>query len=268
MIPAVKRQIPFEIKRRILSALLRFRRKVDFAIIGFPKCATTSIAQNLLAVPGIALPSYEVQLRDYILGKIDTDNPSRRFGIKNPNLIYEQHNITALVDRNPKIQLLLCLRRPTDWLFSFYQYRKLHIENNNEWIMPYVRTNPELSEINFDDIVYNGKDLIGANVKKGVFSDNIKFLLKYVPASQIHITLLEEIASHPTKAYEKIFTFLNLDPTLMPTVPMKANQNRDLYESKIHFEDHLEYLDRYYQTKNIELNQLLFEKWGIKNSYW
>ena len=256
------------VKSKIISTFLYFNRKVDFAIIGFPKCATTSICVNLSDIPGVFLPKHEIQVRDLMLGKLSIDQNAGIFGIKNSNLIYEEHNLRALSERNRLIKVILCLRKPSDWFYSFYQYRKLEIRENKNWIKGRMRASEGYESVNLDDIVYRGKNLIGVNLEKGFFSDYIGRMLKFLEPSQILIIFIEEIKRNPVNVYKRIFEFLYLNQDFLPALPVIANQNDHLYESKTLYSRQLAYLDSFYGPKIKELNFQLKQYWGIENSYW
>jgi len=264
----IRKSLPFPLKRAIIGALLHLRKKVDFGIIGFPKCATTSIGRNIERIPGVFLPSYEIQTRDLIRFRIYKGHETEIFGIRNPNLIYERHNLTAIIDRNPDIKLILCLRNPTDWLFSFYQYRKMEIRNSKLWIKARFQSDPDSIATTFEDIIYRKKTLFGVHLERGIFADHIQFILKHCSPQQILILFLEEVSRSPMDAYRKIFDFLNLNLQFLPSVPVSANRNRNFYEPKDRYMEQLKYLDSYYNLKNKELNALLQKHWGIVNNYW
>lgn len=267
MISIIKKHLPFPVKYRLVSALLYLRRKVDFAIVGFPKCATTSIGGNISDAPGVFLPSHEIQVRNMIFSKLDRGKKDDLIGIRNPNLIYEMHNLAALISRNPRIRLIISLRDPASWLYSFFQYRRLEIENNAQWLRRHVNTSG-LKDIRFDDIVYKGQSLMGADLQKGNFIYYIQSLLKYAEPDQILILFMEELSKDPGKTYEKIFRFLNLDYDSVPAEPIKANIHNASYEPKSMYRNQLEYADVYYGPMKKELNALLERQWGIKNTYW
>ncbi len=268
MFAQIKKHVPFPIKSRLISLSLIPRQKVDFAVAGFPKCATTSIGQKIATAKGIFLPGYEVQMQHLISGKIEKKGEKDLFGIRNPNLIYEMHNLKALINKNPRIRIILSMRDPTSWLYSFYQYRRMEILNNSPWIQRHLKKMPNLCNVRFDDILYNGQSLMGVTLKKGNFVFHINKLLKYLPPTQILILFLEELAQNPDNTYKKIFHFLNIDYDSVPDKPIKANENNPFYEPKSLYQNQLKYLDDYFKSMKDELNALLELRWGIKNDYW
>jgi len=104
-----------------------------FAIIGFPKCGTTSLRTNLQLVTAIAMPEYELPLADephamkwsprvssLLYGGA---NASRKVGVLHPSIIYSIHDLARLVAVRPAISVVVCTREVLGWLDSFYNYR-------------------------------------------------------------------------------------------------------------------------------------------------
>lgn len=253
----------------ILGSLLQKKHPIDFAIIGFPKCATTSIHKTLVNSPSICIPDYEMQIKHYIKQDIYPKQNHPLFGIKNPNLIYEGHNLRALYHANPNIKIVVGLRNPTKWLYSFFHYRKLEIQNNRDWLnnRKYLKTTQNFSDINFKELVDSNLNLLGSCIGNGIYINFISELLKIFPSSNIHIYFLEEIADNPLQVYHQLYSFF--DMTYDESWPRKtANRNYKKYERKEKYKETLTDLDNYYAPYNKKLNRLLKEIWGIKNNHW
>jgi Sulfotransferase domain len=242
--------------------------KIEFAVIGFPKCATTSIHKTLVPVSSVYMPDFEVQVPSLTKGWLKQPADTVKLGIKNPNLIYEPHNVLALLKSNRNMKFIVSMRNPADWLFSFYQYRMLEIRKDKDWLKPVLAKHPAYRNITFADVVEGGKDFFGLSKKSGFFVDYLKELLNWVAPEQILILMMEEIADNPIEAYERIFQFLGIDKGISAESGVEANKNNMLYDNKAEFNNLLEFLAEYYKPKNEELHDLLLTKWNYDNVYW
>lgn len=256
------------IRWKIAGSILSKQRRMQVAIVGFPKCATTSVQVNLSNQDGIDIPGHEVQTIDLLRKRVSFSEKANLCGIKNPNLIYETHNLRAIIKANPDIKLIIGLRNPANWLYSFYQYRKYEMSRaEGSWVKNKAKKLPELETITFDEVVYNNADLLGASRSKGNFVDYLKPVITWVEPGQVLIYFLEEMAQEPEKTYGRIFDFLGLEH-MDCSMMLQANRKAKNYEKKQHFQEQMEYLSNYYSEKNSELNQFLGENWNIVNPYW
>lgn len=254
-------------KSSVLSSALRFREQIDFAVIGFPKCGTTSIHANLMSSGSIYMPDYEVQIKNYIKGDVGFEGDAPIKGIKNPNLIYEPHNWMALCRANPEVKFILGLRNPTAWLFSFYQYRKKEINQGKAWLAERIDKSPRISEISFKDIVYGNENIVGASLAHGKFVNWLEPLAKYVPRDNVFLFFVEELAEHPDRVYQSMSNFLGVDYNPVDP-PIEANRHARTYEDKQVYKAELDYLNQYYSEWNKSLNKLLINEWGVRNDWW
>jgi Sulfotransferase domain len=258
--------LPF--RSEVYGRLIANKINIEFAVIGFPKCATTSIHKTLASSPNVYMPDFEVQVPSLARGWLKRPSNGIKLGIKNPNIMYEPHNFLALLKSNRNMKFIITMRNPTDWLFSFYQYRMLEIRKNKEWLKPILAKHPEFKNVTFADVVGEDKDFFGLSKKSGFFVDYLKEILNWVSPEQILILMTEEIAENATKAYEKIFQFLEIDKENCLASGIEANKNNILYDNKCEFKDQLTILADFYKPKNKELHDLLLTKWNYNNVYW
>ncbi len=242
---------------------------IDFSVVGFPKCATTSIHKTLEKLPDLYMPDHEVQVANIMSGKQEwPENHYSLMGIKNPNLVYEYHNLLALYKSNKNMKFIISMRNPSDWLFSFYQYRMLEIRSNNSWLLPVLNKHPEYKDISFDDVVYNKKSFLGVSIEHGFFIDYLLDIFRWIPKENIHLVMLEEIASEPVEAYSRIFNFLGIKDLENDAAGVVANNKNSFYARRDDFITQLSFLDNIYKQKNNQLKEVLKEKFGYDNIYW
>jgi len=98
----------------------------NVAIIGFPKCATTSLIHFLQTyfhkdyhiLPGE--PNHEE-----VLSALNLDDRSPPLLFKNPSIIYELSKWTPILQQ---CKIIICFQHPIDFIQSYYQYRRMEIE--------------------------------------------------------------------------------------------------------------------------------------------
>jgi len=263
---AIKKAL-LPVRSAVSGRLIGKKTKIDFAVIGFPKCATTSIHKTLENVADVYMPSYEVQVPTLKNGWLNLPEDKQILGIKNPNIIYESHNLLALYRSNKNMKFVISMRNPSDWLFSFYQYRMLEIRNKQKWLELRLEKNPEYRDISFDDVVYNKKSFLGVSISAGYFVDYLADVFKWVPKENILIMMTEEIADNPSHAYSRLFKFLNVDDAKKNS-GIRANDKNKLYERREDYASHLAFLDDVYAKKNKDLNLFLHKVANYENSYW
>jgi hypothetical protein len=103
----------------------------DFIIIGFPKCGTTSLVDNLSKHSKINM-FYDVGNKEsvyyhtshyYKLGKDfykDKLKPGMVNGEKNPTYIWNTFTLLNIKRRLPNVKVIISLRNPPDYLYSWY----------------------------------------------------------------------------------------------------------------------------------------------------
>lgn len=242
------------------------RPKIDFGIIGFPKCGTTSLYWNLRKHLEICMVSGEqpiLQLREQ--ASLLTPNIGQIIGFKTANFIYHNDIISELIGINPNMKMIVCLREPVSWLFSFYKYRRLEIEQNREWLQSNLQNNPILRTITFDQIVYEEANFLGVHKEKGCFVKYLEKLTSLVSPDQILITFLENVKQFPKQEYQRILSFLNLPEDQIELEKLdKHNVNKDKYESKEQYRQQLTSLHEYYSESVHQLNDFLTNNFDLK----
>jgi Sulfotransferase domain len=177
---------------------------LDFAILGFPKCGTSTMMRWLNQHPSASVIDTEVydlmqnrpaQLvnRLYQLPKGD----SYKRGYKSPNDIYQSHVLRYLQTFWPETRILVGLRHPVRWFESLYNFKV----NNYESMKP-----PQ-------ELVggcYSGSK--GVCTYKAQFHIALARLGKTNPSSpeeqQVEPKFKKHIKEQPPKIPNKIFLFV------------------------------------------------------------
>lgn len=106
--------------------------KVEFVIIAFPKCGTTSLVDNLNKHSKINC-YHDIGNNESILFHADTFyNAEKREkyekylvegkinGEKNPTYIWNHFSLLNIHKYNPNMKVIICLRNPVDYIYSWY----------------------------------------------------------------------------------------------------------------------------------------------------
>lgn len=104
---------------------------LDFAIIGFPKCGTSSLKRWLNTSSSIFLDGYEVNglsnnkpddVVQHLYDVVSSQKPKVKVGIKNPTDL--ESSLQYYNRYFPNTQLFVLLRHPIHWFQSFYNFRR------------------------------------------------------------------------------------------------------------------------------------------------
>lgn len=225
-------------------------KQIDFAIIGFPKCATTSIAMNLSSNYSNALyilprepDHFEIQYFNFPEQKL--------IGLKNPEIIYHLHQWTYVFNSSTKF--IVCIRDPVDQLFSYYQYRKMELEQTQHWKQTPMMT--------FNDILYNHAELLGCSLQHCKQDKYLATLLSIYSPQQILLVDFNEITFHFDTSFKRICLFLNLE---VHEVVDSAIENINHFKTPLHLsEKDLKTLEDEFKETKQKLNQFLQENYTI-----
>lgn len=219
---------------------------VDFAIIGFPKCGTTSMIFNLTKCSSLYIVPKEPSLQLLTEMKLPEN---KKNGFKHPSAIYNLSSWNELLQHK---KIIICWRDPIEHLISFYQYRKKEIELNAKWVREMRNANPTCRfQYTFEDVL-NGMDFFDCSLAKSRMDVYTYEVMKRYPLSKILIIHFDELKENPRLFYSKICYFVGIDPSELPTDFEVANQNSDKIDMNLTPEQQ-EFLHNYYKdtTKNM-----------------
>ena len=229
---------------KTLGAINTFKEKyrklphLKFAIIGFPKCGTSSLLHNLNKHPDIQMPKKEMRVSSAI--------SSRQYnGFKYPEIIYHENRIDLLLQHNPDIKFIIGIRRPEEWFFSFFNYRKLEEKQGK-----IKRRN-----VSFHNALYDNAPFHGVLKDGGNFYKYINNVLK--KTNNVYIYDLTSMQNSPIVLYKKIFKFLNINPQKYDFSGIKKiNVCGNQYTEKLLKKDK-SFLGEYYKEDQKKLKMLL-----------
>jgi hypothetical protein len=142
---------------------------LDFGIIGFPKCGTTTMMHWLGSHPEIGALQREImalqrqhpaRLLRYILNELPEGKLIR--GYKSPNDVEDQRALNKLAQHYPKTKLIVGLRHPVLWFESFYNHRV-----QNGMIMPKLMDVTEGCQNGYHGVCVGRAGFLGNLVRLG-----------------------------------------------------------------------------------------------------
>jgi len=223
--------------------------QLDFMIIGFPKCGTTTIAKSLEKHNKINLFNQKIYLCEtYFLNiNINFDYYSnnkyffKKFwrdgkinGCKNPLQISSLFNLKILYNLNPEMKIIICMRNPVKALISFYFMLKKNDFYLNDFNHYFENNKYSYFYINY---------IIWANS----FFKNI------------HYFILKKYEKNPVEELNKIFKFLGVDEKEIEMIHENKNNDKEEIENEL-----IDKLREYYK----EPNELLFKFLGRRIPEW
>jgi hypothetical protein len=196
------------------------RRKLDFVIAGAQKGGTCTLDAIFRKHPQIQMArlkethffddeKHHWEAPDY--DKLDAYFPrrdDRLRGEATPITLYWRPAIRRLYQYNPDIKLILLLRNPVERAFS-------------HWRMAYSKGRDTM---HFSDAVREGRDRMQSQaeveglhryfsyVERGLYGQQLAYLLDYFPRQQIHCEVSEEFFGDQAATLRRLATFLAIRP--------------------------------------------------------
>jgi hypothetical protein len=198
--------------------------QVDFIGIGAPKCGTTWLFYALGLHPDICLsepkePRYFSRDDFEIFCDINNDElpsvdhkhaedlsryarhykhclPHSIKGEFSTDYMYHEEAPRRIYRNFPNIKLLVCVRNPVDWAYSWYSARRDY----------------------YNETTYNTieeqLDHDSGFLYVGYYAKYLKRYLEYFSREQIKIIRFEDIVQEPKRTIRHLFEFLNADPEI------------------------------------------------------
>ena len=185
----------------------------NFIIIGFPKCGTTSLVENLEKHSKINM-FYDIGNKESVffhsnqIYKFGEDFYKDKIvkgkinGEKNPTYIWD--HITCMnIKRNlPNVKVIISLRNPVDYLYSWYH--QVHINSQCD--------DPECKECKKDIPTFEEFINEPLQIKNSLFINHIIRAIDIFGRKNILFFIQEDYEENSQRELNKIFNFLNISP--------------------------------------------------------
>lgn len=205
-------------------------KKIDLAIVGAQKAGTTSLKNYMSEHPEIYTHAqiecaYFNTAKDYEKGWDHTlatyfpDLPKHlksKLVMKNAGLYDIEEGIERLKAHNPEMHLVLLVRNPLERAWSSYTMEKTAgwLKRDFSEVIDELRK----GQWEYTDQMYR------LFVRLGLYSEQIKTMLKYFPESQIHVYRFEDMKNEPERICSEIFGFLGVDSNFKPNLKRVHNK--------------------------------------------
>lgn len=231
----------------------------DFIIIGFPKCGTTSLVDNLSRHSKINM-FYDVGNKEsvyyhtshyYKMGNDFYKNkikPGMVNGEKNPTYIWNNFTLLNIKRRLPNVKVIISLRNPPDYLYSWYH--QLHV-NSKKCDCEKCKNNKEENKMTFERFIE-----MPHQIENSYFINHIIRAIDIFGRKNIHFLVQEEYEQDSQKELNKIFSFLGLKHENFPEITkFKGKRPNGHIDQKLRNK-----LIKKYETHNKNLFNILGRK--------
>jgi len=221
--------------------------QVDFMIIGFPKCGTTSLAKCLNKHNEINLFSQKQEFNEtYFFFYNNYYSPLNKNkickslkdgkinGYKNPIQIKKLFNLKILQNHNPNIKIIICMRNPVKAFISYLYF--MSKQNSFSYNFNNFFENENITYVYINYIIWANS-----------FFKNIYYFI------------LEEYEKNPIEELNKIFKFLGVEEKKIEMIHENKNEDKKEIDKET-----INKLREYYK----EPNELLFKFLGRKIPEW
>ena len=193
-------------------------RKLDFIIIGAPKCGTTGLyyqlnrSEQVFMPPNKEMHFFENDDKykkgfDWYNSFFEDGQNHDIIGEATPAYLRSEEAANRIKEYNPNIKLIAILRDPIDRLNSNYWF------DHNKG-----RVNKPIKETVDNDPSY---------IEKGFYGKQLEQYLELFPKENILVLLYEDLINQPEQLYSRIFSFLKIDPYKLD-VKTNVNKSRNV----------------------------------------
>jgi hypothetical protein len=181
----------------------------NFLGIGAQRAGTSWLARNLMQHPQVYLPhAKELHFfdRHYEEGVAYYEHEFAGWagqpavGEVTPRYLHDERAAARIKELLPNARLIVSLRHPVDRAYSSYWKSKA--------------TFPDPNDASFEEKLESNPEII----RVGMYYEHLTRYLKLFPREQLHISLFDDINSHPAALLREVFAFLKIDETFVPSV--------------------------------------------------
>lgn len=207
--------------------------KLDFAIIGAQKSASSFLHVLLRSHPAIAMPAGEsacFETPDFEQGNVisqvgallaDTE-PSRKVGIKRPSYLTRFEVPSRLAEHNRDMRLVAVLRNPIDRFVSAY------FHNMNLSMLPVSEINTAVHSI-FQGDYLSRVPLAYQLLHYGLYSEGIKNFLGHFDREQLLLIDHRKVSKNPQEAFDVICRHLGVPAVNAEAATLAQRPKTTLY---------------------------------------
>ena len=205
-----------------------FKKKIDFFIVGAPKCGTTFLKYHLAQNPKIFMPKIEPvywckDMNDLseiksenayfsLFTKNLSENSEIICGEKTSNYLYSNKAYNEIYNYNPNAKIIICLRNPVEAAISYHNHNKVmgfELINNflEAWRAQEIRKN------NYYKIPFYARKETLRYQYKYIYTYEIhvkKFIEKF-GNEKVKVIFFDDMIESPENIFNDVFDFLKVE---------------------------------------------------------
>lgn len=228
-----------KLDRKIRQITAHQRCTPDFLIVGAMKAGTTTLHACLKRHPHIHLANNkEVHYFDRHACRGDDwyrqHFPLRhwvpewhRVGEATPCYLFMPHSAKQIHRLNPDMKIVALLRNPIERAISHYFHNRRKGKEPLGALEAFQQEEARISAAYAQLLETPQKtswELANYSYKaRGRYAEQLERYFALFPASQILLLSTDRLASHPAEVAEDLFRFLDVDPSLAPSDPIRSN---------------------------------------------
>jgi len=221
-------------------------KKVNFFIIGAPKCGTTALSEYLRDHSAVFMstpkePSYfcfdypglqYVSLfKDYERLFISANESHISIGEASPSYLFSHQAISEIYKYNPNARIITMLRNPIDMLPSYHsQLVYSSYEDQTDFRKAWELQADRLKGKHIPKKCREPKTLQYGEVAK--FADQLERVFSIFPRKQVLVLFFDDFKNNPRQTYEDVLKFLGLTTDNRTEFPV-INPNKSAHSDAI-----------------------------------
>lgn len=217
--------------------LQRFKRKIDFVIVGAQKSGTSAMYYYLKQHPQIAMSNLkELHFFDndelFKNGKPDYTLLHKHFrlfdnskikGECTPIYMFWEPSMQRIHDYNPNIKIIAILRNPVERAFSQWNMRKANGRTSVDFLEAVRNERGQLKELPQSRESYIGR---------GMYLSQLQRIFSLFRKENVLVLKYEDFKKDPVSTLNKVFEFLGADKSLSTFKEKKLNELEYFREMK------------------------------------
>ena len=173
----------------------------DFLVAGGMRCATGWIRECLREHPDIYMPqkephyydrNYEKGL-DWYLDFFASNDDEKIVGEKTATYFHYKDVPLRIMEVNPDMKVIVCLRDPIERMFSHYSM--------------FAESDQSIKEVGFVESIVPGTDVLNWSL----YADQVELFKQIIPAENLHFIIYEEKDANPVNYIQDLFVFIGAD---------------------------------------------------------
>jgi hypothetical protein len=205
-------------------------RRIDFFVIGPPKCGTTTIHDILRQHPDIFLPASKDKsflvdtIPNYVTEKelpayYTKYRGEALIGCSEASLIGFPSALRRVQQYNPGARLIAILRNPVERAYSAYWFARRNLIEDCADFESALASEPERERGDYRAL---------ANLRycaQGQYAEQLETVFELFPRERVFIGLFEELRSNPTEFVRELVAWLGANPAKLDVEMMRVHSN-------------------------------------------